>query len=160
MKINNTNWTFTCDIKSFHFCSLNTLLGDSLNIVKQKFLYFENKFNSQPKLRKAFMDFMHEYLDSNHMTLNHEFILDNKHYYLPHHTVIKPSSSTTCLRVVFNSSSKITSGIFLNIILCSGLKLQSDICNVILHFYEHNIVFSSNIWQMYSKTSNYFVEKF
>lgn len=35
-------------------------------------------------------------------------------YYLPHHAVMKPDSTTTKLRVVFDGSAKTTSGLSLN----------------------------------------------
>lgn len=38
----------------------------------------------------------------------------NDQYFLPHHAVIKPSSNTTTLRVVFDTSCKASNGNFFN----------------------------------------------
>ncbi|XP_060662116.1 uncharacterized protein LOC132795433 [Drosophila nasuta] len=48
-------------------------------------------------------------------------------YYLPHHAVLKPDSTTTKLRVVFNASSPTSNGKSLNDILHTGPILQSDL---------------------------------
>ncbi|KAK2577645.1 hypothetical protein KPH14_012903, partial [Odynerus spinipes] len=41
-------------------------------------------------------------------------------YYLPHHGVLKPSSTTTKLRVVFNGSSPTSSGRSINDLMHTG----------------------------------------
>lgn len=48
-------------------------------------------------------------------------------YYLPNHGVLKPDSITTKLRVVFNGSSKTTSGNSLNDLMHTGENLLLDI---------------------------------
>jgi len=45
-------------------------------------------------------------------------------YFLPHHGVYKPLSSTTKLRVVFNASAKTTNGNSLNDLLLEGGVIQ------------------------------------
>ncbi|XP_068158789.1 uncharacterized protein [Drosophila tropicalis] len=56
----------------------------------------------------------------------------NNNFYLPHHAVFKPDSTTTKVRVVFNASSKSTNGVSLNDILYPGPVLQSDLTTQIL----------------------------
>ena len=48
-------------------------------------------------------------------------------YYLPHHAVIKRSSSTTQLRVVFDGSLKSATGLSLNDVLMVGPTIQNDL---------------------------------
>ncbi|KMQ85150.1 bel12-ag transposon polyprotein, partial [Lasius niger] len=68
----------------------------------------ERKFNQQPKFQVAYRDFMREYELLGHISrasATHE--ADNQRiYYLPHHRVVKESSTTTKLRVVFNGSQR------------------------------------------------------
>ncbi|XP_076294565.1 uncharacterized protein LOC143215848 [Lasioglossum baleicum] len=72
-----------------------------------------------------------------------------KNYYLPHHGVWRESSSTTKLRVVFNGSSKTTTGISLNDILHSGPNLLPEIPDLLLRWRCHAIVFAADMENMY-----------
>lgn len=69
--------------------------------------------------------------------------------YLPHHAVLKESSSTTKFRVVFNASSKTTSGISLNETMLVGPTVQDDIISIILRWRKYPVVFSADIQKMY-----------
>ncbi|GFX76450.1 integrase catalytic domain-containing protein [Trichonephila clavipes] len=71
--------------------------------------------------------------------------------FLPHHAVIKPSSTTTKLRVVFDASlsCKTTNGTSLNSLLGVGPKLQRDIFEILLNFRIPRIVFAADIEKMY-----------
>ena len=89
---------------------------------------------------------MMEYVKLGHMK---EVSNQDSSYYLPHHGVFKPDSTTTNLRVVFNASSVLAKGKSLNDILNIGPVLQSDLVSLILkwRFYEH--VFNADITKMY-----------
>jgi len=50
-------------------------------------------------------------------------------FYLPHHGILRQSSK---LRVVFNGSSPSNSGVSMNDILHAGIKLQTNIVDVLL----------------------------
>lgn len=54
--------------------------------------------------------------------------------YLPHHAVLKPSSTTTKLRTVFDASSKTSSGLALNDIMMTGPNIQADQFLLLLGF--------------------------
>ncbi|GFW42018.1 uncharacterized protein TNCV_1904761 [Trichonephila clavipes] len=69
--------------------------------------------------------------------------------FLPHHAVIKPSSTTTKLRVVFDTSCKTTNGMSLNSLLGVGSKLQRNIFEILLNFRIPRIVFTADIEKMY-----------
>lgn len=49
-----------------------------------------------------------------------EKIADQKVFYLPHYGVLKPISTTTKLRVVFDGNAKSSSGILLNGVMYVG----------------------------------------
>lgn len=70
-------------------------------------------------------------------------------YYLPHHAVLRPSSSTTKLRVVFDASAKTRNGNSLNDLLLIGPRLQQDLTSIVLLWRLHKIVFTADIAKMY-----------
>jgi hypothetical protein len=70
-------------------------------------------------------------------------------YYLPHHGVIKESSGTTKLRVVFDGSASSNTGVSLNDVLHTGPKLQEDLVDILLRFRSHQYVLTGDIAKMY-----------
>jgi len=69
-------------------------------------------------------------------------------YYLPHHGVLRNSTSTR-LRVVFNGSNLTSTGASLNESLHVGPKLHQDLCDIILRWRLHAYVFYADITKMY-----------
>ncbi|XP_049872391.1 uncharacterized protein LOC126371185 isoform X4 [Pectinophora gossypiella] len=65
-----------------------------------------------------------------------EVIVDNKNegHYIPHHTVIKPSSTTTMLRPVFDASAKDCKGLSLNDCIDKGINLIELIPKLLILF--------------------------
>lgn len=124
-------------------------LGNSRESALRRFYSLENRLSKNSDLKKQYSDFMHDYIDSGHMSPN--LSLDNLSgaYYIPHHCVIRTDSNTTKLRVVFDASSKSSSGNSLNDTILTGPKLQTDIATLLCHFRTHSIVFTADIRQMY-----------
>lgn len=78
---------------------------------------------------------MRKYIELGHMRKLKEPINDKMpHFYKPHHCVIKQDSTTTKLRVVFDASSKTTSGVSLNDALMIGPVLQQESTSILLRF--------------------------
>ncbi|XP_075155812.1 uncharacterized protein LOC142229153 [Haematobia irritans] len=92
-----------------------------------------------------------EYLHLGHMErIDTPSSLDPENvYYLPHHAVIKPESTTTKVRVVFNASSRTSNGVSLNDVLHVGPVLQNDLTILILRWRFFRFVFNGNITKMY-----------
>ncbi|XP_018376534.1 PREDICTED: uncharacterized protein LOC108769825 [Trachymyrmex cornetzi] len=108
------------------------------------------KFADDPSYAKAYSDFMSEYHKLDHMRLVPDHQSEPElAYYLPHHGVLRETSMTTRLRVVFNGSNKTTSDISLNDILYTGAKLQTDVFNVLIWFRKFLYVFSTDMEKMY-----------
>ncbi|XP_033199971.2 uncharacterized protein LOC117162216 [Bombus vancouverensis nearcticus] len=72
-------------------------------------------------------------------------------YYLSHHGVIKESSDTTKLWVVFDGSASSTTGVSLNDALHTGPKLQEDLRNILLRFRSFQYVLTGDIEKMYQQ---------
>jgi GrpB-like predicted nucleotidyltransferase (UPF0157 family) len=116
-----------------------------------KFLKLEQRLLKQPLLRKDYSDFLEEYLQLGHMTPlgAAEVQRNSPSFYMPHRGVLKQTSSTTKLRVVFSGSEKSSNGVALNDILITGPKVQDDLLDIVQRFRLHRIVMSADIAKMY-----------
>ena len=75
---------------------------------------------------------------------------DKFSFYLPMHAVVKQSSTTTKLRIVFDASVHSTSGRSLNDILLPGPNVYPHIMDQILKFRIHTIgMTADNVSQMF-----------
>ncbi|CAI6353557.1 unnamed protein product [Macrosiphum euphorbiae] len=94
---------------------------------------------------------MYDYLDSGHMNRfkTSETDATSSTYYISHHAVIKPGSTTTRVRVVYDASAISTNGKSLNDQLYPGPKLQQDLPGIIIRFRLHKVVFTTDIKQMF-----------
>ncbi|GBM68189.1 hypothetical protein AVEN_5157-1 [Araneus ventricosus] len=70
-------------------------------------------------------------------------------YFLPRQGVLRPSSITTKLRVVFDASAKTTTGYSLNDLLCTGGVLQEDLFSILTRFRKHQYAFTADISKMF-----------
>lgn len=127
-------------------------LGDSYHRAKRCFLSLERRNHKQPSLDKMYKDFMTEYINLGHMSECH--INENlQSYFIPHHGILRESSITTKLRVVFNASAPTTSGISLNAIQMVGPTVQDDLTAILLRFRMHKYVLSADVEKMYRQVS-------
>ncbi|XP_011503354.1 PREDICTED: uncharacterized protein LOC105366561 [Ceratosolen solmsi marchali] len=86
-------------------------LGDSYYVAHQCLVRLQKRFTRDHNYRTLYVQFMTEYENMNHMRrLPANYHSNKRAYYLPHHGVLKPDSSTTKLRVVFNGSSPSSTG--------------------------------------------------
>jgi hypothetical protein len=126
------------------------ILGNSKSSALQRYKALEARLSRDENLCKQYRDFMQDYLDAGHMELVPPAELDTPlNYYIPHHCVLRPDSSTTKLRVVFNASARTSFGISLNDLMYTGPKLQPEIQIVLLcaRLWKH--VFTADVKQMY-----------
>ncbi|XP_062704435.1 uncharacterized protein LOC134286779 [Aedes albopictus] len=94
-------------------------LSNNRALALKRFHMLEKRFERDAELQKQYSDFIAEY-----EALGHCREVDEKNdpasqqcYYLPHHAVLKPSSSTTKLRVVFDATARSSEGVALNDVL-------------------------------------------
>ncbi|XP_062539165.1 uncharacterized protein LOC134207467 [Armigeres subalbatus] len=82
---------------------------DSCRILAMRcFFMLENRLQRNPELKAQYVDFIGEYLQLGHC--REVNVVDDdtniKPYYLPHHAVLRPGSSSSKCRVVFDASVK------------------------------------------------------
>lgn len=94
---------------------------------------------------------MREYLNLRHMSFVKDVNSNNVEpvIYLPHHDVVKEANSTIKLRVVFDASSKGSSGLSLNDVLMTGPILQDNLILILLRFRFYNAAITGDLEKMY-----------
>ena len=124
-------------------------LGKSRRLAESRLLSIERRLEQDAELKTQYQHFMTEYEELGHMTpvTTHEG--NQLHYYLPHHPVIRDSSTTTKMRVVFDGSAKSSSGLSLNDLLHVGPTVQPDLYSIVLRFRTHLICFTADFAKMY-----------
>ncbi|XP_055913388.1 uncharacterized protein LOC129947012 [Eupeodes corollae] len=127
-----------------------TSLGSSYEIAKKRLVSIEHKIYRSLPLQRDYCHFIDEYARLDHMCkLDAAKAIQDNVNYIPHHCVLKPDSSTTKLRVVFDASCKTSSGKSMNDILKVGPTLQDDIFTILVRFRTHRFVLMADITQMY-----------
>ncbi|XP_047027021.1 uncharacterized protein LOC124635227 isoform X2 [Helicoverpa zea] len=119
-------------------------LGSSYEMAKRRFLSLERRLDRDPILKGRYIEFMQEYEALGHMS---EISQPSScpSYFLPHHGVVRESSTTTKLRVVFDASAVTTSGKSFNDIQAIGPRVQDDLLSILLRFRQHRYVVTSDI---------------
>jgi len=83
-------------------------IGGSLQIATALYARTECRLQSCPEISRPYHDFLREYLELGHMEPVSEKVSPvYEPVYIPHHAMIKESSSTTKLRVVFNARARL-----------------------------------------------------
>lgn len=126
------------------------VLGESRDQAAQRLFQLEKRLEKSPELRNEYNEAMRDYLRAGHMSKVNPTLTDSQtSYYIPHQAVIRPESSTTKMRIVFDASAKTSSGRSLNDNLHCGPKLQQDLPSIVLRFRLHAIVFTTDVKQMF-----------
>ncbi|XP_055590331.1 uncharacterized protein LOC129742458 [Uranotaenia lowii] len=105
----------------------------------------ERRLEKDADLKSQYHDFMREYIELGHMDLVPPESENVKSCYLPHHPVLKESSSTTKLRVVFDGSAKTSTGHSLNDSLLVGPVVQDELLTIIIRFRKYPIALVADI---------------
>ncbi|XP_053686390.1 uncharacterized protein LOC128735933 [Sabethes cyaneus] len=125
-------------------------LSDSRALALRRFLSMEKRLSQQPDVKEQYDDFMTEYEQLGHCKEVDESKDDDtvRKWYLPHHAVLRPSSTTTKCRVVFDASAKVD-GRSLNDVLKVGALNQESLLSIVLRFRIHHYVLCADIAKMY-----------
>ncbi|XP_038117337.1 uncharacterized protein LOC119769362 [Culex quinquefasciatus] len=126
-------------------------LGVSREMAIRRFLNLERRLDQQPDLKQEYAKFIHEYEQLGHMKEVDVAPSEppGSAYYLPHHCVLRPSSTTTKLRVVFDGSAKTSTGVSINDALKVGPTVQNDLLSILLNFRCYRYVFTTDIPKMF-----------
>lgn len=129
-------------------------LGRSRDIAIKRLHQLERRFAQDAQLKSEYSKAINEYLQLGRMQPTASADLERPDRtctssYLPHHAVVKESSTSTKLRVVFDASRKTTNGKSLNDILVVGPTIQSDIVTIIMNWRFHRVAFTADVQKMY-----------
>lgn len=134
--------------------SVRLPLKESLDLLKDNFVSAQrNLIWSESKrpaeIRAEYVAFMREYEELGHMSPVDSSDEKLSKYFIPHHPVVRPDSTTTHTRVVFNASSKTSSGHSLNDLLMVGPTLQPNLMDTLIRFRVHAVAITADIAKMY-----------
>ena len=121
---------------------------DSRVIALKRLFSLERKLNANENLKLEYNRVIEDYIRLNYMSLINDSEI-NEGYYMPHHAVVKESSNTTKVRIVFDASAKSNNGISLNDVLMIGPQIQSNLFIHLVRFRTYNYVLTADIEKMY-----------
>ncbi|XP_070143612.1 uncharacterized protein [Drosophila kikkawai] len=126
-----------------------SLLGNSYETARRRFQALECRLSRSADMRSKYIDFMQEFEALGHMSLVEMPRLNVPHFYIPHHCVLKPTSTSTKLRVVFDASCQTTSQKSLNDLLMVGPTIQPDLYTLLLRFRTYRYVITADVVKMF-----------
>lgn len=125
-------------------------LDDNLYQATRRFYSLERSLSSDIQKRKLYQDFIAQYIALGHMReVSEEELNVRPQFILPHHGVLKPESTTTKLRTVFDASCKSRSGLSLNDVLIPGPTIQEMLVEIVLRFRLYRYVVTADIEKMF-----------
>lgn len=122
-------------------------LGESRKMALKRFFQIENKMEKNPLFRKRYHDDISSYIQLNHMSISKSSL--NEGYYIPHHAVVRESSTTTKQRTVYDGSAKTTNGYSLNDRCLNGPTIQPDLIEIFIRWRTHKVALVADIEKMY-----------
>lgn len=131
------------------FREANLRLGESRTVALKRLTSLERSLNKNTELRNEYTKIMEEYLKLGHMSVVE--IINEDGFYMPHHAVVKESSNTTKVRVVFDASAKTSNGVSLNDM--AGPTIQDKLFSHLLRFRTYKFVVTADIEKMYRQVS-------
>uniref|UniRef100_A0A8D8WGD5 Integrase catalytic domain-containing protein n=1 Tax=Cacopsylla melanoneura TaxID=428564 RepID=A0A8D8WGD5_9HEMI len=121
-------------------------LGNNVAHAMTRLVKLEHQFNRNPTLKTLYHENLQEYLDNDFMTVAPK----PSSYVMTHHGVLKESSTTSKLRVVFSPAERASpSHPSLNDLLLVGPKLQNDINDILVSFRTHRVTLTADVRRMY-----------
>lgn len=122
--------------------------GNSRQQALSRLFQVERRLQSNADLKAQYEEFIDEYRRLGHMQLATKTNVGAS-FYLPHHAIIRPSSISTKLRVVFDASAKDSRGKSLNDTLLIGPTIQEDLLSILLRWRKHRIAITADAEKMY-----------
>ena len=136
----------------------NSKRGDLLNnevLARKRLSSLSRRFEANPVLRQEYDTVLEEYESSGYI----EEVVDNSPshtsptYYMPHHPVVKASSVSTKVRLVFDASAAGFNGVSLNDCVEAGPSLIPSLVEVLLRFRRWKVALSADIKRAFLQIS-------
>ncbi|XP_062537903.1 uncharacterized protein LOC134206231 [Armigeres subalbatus] len=128
-------------------------LGDSRQMAHKRLQALDRRLMKNWTLATDYEDFVNEYVNLGHMVdlgpMEQYEASSGQDYFLPHHAVEKPDSSTTKCRVVFDGSAPSSNGKSLNDNLLVGPIIQPKLNEIAMRFRVPKIAFTTDVSKMY-----------
>ena len=124
-------------------------VGDTRELAYYRMKHIEKRLSEDQALKAQYDAFMDEYESLGHMTEVNVKDIAKPHYYIPHHYVLRPESTSTKLRVVFDASAHRASNLSLNEIMHTGPTVQSELFSILLRFRTYRYVLKTDVEKMY-----------
>ncbi|XP_058817818.1 uncharacterized protein LOC131681124 [Topomyia yanbarensis] len=132
----------------------SAMVGNSHLHAVRRLQSLERKLDKDEVLKKNYHDFLAEFLKLGHMReLAGDAVDPPNVFYLPHHAVLKDSSTTTKVRSVFDGSAKTSTGYSLNDALLIGPVIQDDLLSLVIRFRKYKVALLADIEKMYRQVS-------
>ena len=126
-------------------------LGESRSTALRRYISNEKSLQRKGTL-EAFQKEVRSYVELDHarlVTAEELKLPASQSFYLPMHGVVKESSSTTRLRVVFDGSCKSSTGVSFNDTLAVGPMLHPTLEEILLRFRSYRVALNGDISKMY-----------
>ena len=130
-------------------------LGESRARAQRRFITNELSLVKRGHFER-FQGVVQEYLTLRHaqlITPEERQVKVERCYYLPMHAVFKQSSTSTKIRVVFDASSKTSTGVSLNDILAPGPTLHPNLDQILMRFRTYQVAVSGDVAKMYREVA-------
>ncbi|XP_044317958.1 uncharacterized protein LOC123038150 isoform X2 [Drosophila rhopaloa] len=134
------------------------VIGSSRQGALKRLCHLDKRLRNDANLKEVYSKTIKEYLELGQMekvvtqvgqTEETGYPGGATHCYLPHHPVIKESSTTTKVRVVFDGSMKTSNGKSLNEILAIGPKLHMELPAILINWRVIRFAFLADVEKMY-----------
>ena len=123
-------------------------LGESKRQATQRYISNEASIEKRG-VASEFQAQIQGYFDAGHAEPAPPLKPDEQNFYLPMHSVVKHSSTSTKLRVVFDGSAFSSTGVSLNNLLQVGPTLHPPLADILMRFRTHPIALTADIAKMY-----------
>ena len=112
--------------------------------------YFSNEASiSRRGMEEVFQAQIQGYLDAGHAEPVPTSDIDLPNFYLPMHSVVKESSTSTKLRIVFDGSAVSSTGVSLNHLLQVGPTLHPPLADILMKFRSYPVALTADVSKMY-----------
>ncbi|XP_036347161.1 uncharacterized protein LOC118756508, partial [Rhagoletis pomonella] len=133
------------------------VVGSSYEPALKRLNQLQRRLSANPNLKSVYSLTIREYLELGQMkkltnidcAQSHATNRGVPYCYLSHHPVMKESSTTTKVRVVFDGSMQTSNGKSLNEILAVGPKLHTDLTAILINWRFLKYVFLTDVEKMY-----------